>query len=387
MKRLVLVESEVDARRELAAHLRSDGHEVIEVDEERALELYQERIDAVVVWTAHEVARAAAVLREIRGASRPRILFYAGAVSADPREAGGVVESSTPLIGDSPAMRDLQATLRRLACRPRTHVLVGGEAGSGKQMLARALHHGTSGAGEFVHLSGARLTALLESGLGSFGDGVTLYLPSIEDVEKSAQCRLAELLADHECSGAPVLRLVIGVMRSAQQQVSLGRLVERAVHPELAARVPVLLDLLPLRKRKSDVPLLVMHLLEGWSKSSGLPRPDVTPAALDALGRHGWPGNVRELVNVLERAALSGRSPIDVTDLPSLEAGDRGVDYELPSSGIDFSALERAMLVQALALSRGNQTQAAALLGLTRDQVRYRMAKFKIPRSSSPDGD
>ncbi len=377
MKRLLLVEPDESVRRELGAYLRSDGHEVLEIDKQRALELCQERVDAVFVWTAREAARAAAVLREMDGSPQPHILFYAGGESGP---AHGATAPAPVLVGETTAMRDLRATLRLLAGRPRTHVLVGGEAGSGKHTVARALHHATSPRHDFVHLTPARLENVLARGLGAFEAGATLYLPSIEAIERTMQRALAGLLADCEGFNAPPVRLVIGLMRTGQQ-ISLGRLVQRAVHPELAARVPVLLDLLPLRKRKSDIPLLASHLLSSWSKGAGGSCPYLTPVALEQLASHSWPGNVRELANVLERASLSGRGRIDAADLPAFDGGRAGVDYELPSSGIDIGEFERAMLVQALALSRGNQTQAASLLGLTRDQIRYRMNKFKIPRS------
>jgi DNA-binding NtrC family response regulator len=383
MKRLLLVEPGEGLDSELVAHLRNDGREVIEVDEQRAFELCQEQIDAVFVWRTREAARAAAVLRDMDG-SPDSSAPLGHAAHGDIRETVAVEANARVLVGETPAMRDLRATLRRLACRPRTHVLVGGEPGSGKQTLARALHHATDPAHEFIHLTPARLASVLEGGAASLSDGALLYLSSIGEVPMPDQRRLADLLAELEGCAKPPVRLVIGAMR-AGQQVSLGRLVERAVHPVLAARVPVLLDLLPLRKRKSDIPLLVSHLLGSWSQSSGLPRPEITPAALEALAQHGWPGNVRELANALERAALTGVTRIDVADLPAFEIGRAGFDYELPTDGIDWIEFERAMLLQALALARGNQTQAALLLGLTRDQVRYRMSKFKITRSGSKD--
>src|SRR3954470_2278709 len=107
MKRLLLVEPDETVRRELGAYLRSDGHEVLEIDKQRALELCQERVDAVFVWSTREAARAAAVLREMDGSPQPHILFYAASESAPAREA---TAPAPALVGETTAMRDLRAT-------------------------------------------------------------------------------------------------------------------------------------------------------------------------------------------------------------------------------------------------------------------------------------
>jgi DNA-binding NtrC family response regulator len=116
----------------------------------------------------------------------------------------------------------------------------------------------------------------------------------------------------------------------------------------------------------------------------GRPVPTVTPEALHLLEAHAWPGNVRELSNTIERAILtSSDAVLDVDDFSfigpkKVRAQAAPGRFELPSEGIDFRELERDLIVQALRLSNGNQTRAAHLLGMTRDQIRYRMAKFGL---------
>jgi DNA-binding NtrC family response regulator len=146
----------------------------------------------------------------------------------------------------------------------------------------------------------------------------------------------------------------------------------------LAYRFTVNLELPPLRERRSDIPLLVHHVLQAIAFNSGGRPRTVTELAMKRLLEHSWPGNVRELVTVLERAALlTDAECLDVVHLPALAVNrSSGLDYRLPSQGIDFRELEREVLSQALRLACGNQTRAASLLGLTRDQIRYRMAKF-----------
>ena len=379
MKRLLLVGPNESSRRAIAAQLRGDGHDVLETDEEHALLLYREGDEAVLVWSAHDASRALNLVQELHQAGRPPLVFSAPPPSAN---ASSVPSLPRPeLIGEVTSMRDLRATLRRLAHRPRTHVLVGGEPGTGKQTFARVLHLASRPAQEFLHASPARLAALLDGDRAEFGQhGGTLYVPSLAEVSKPDQRRLASLLIEHEGSGFPPVRLVVGVTLG-ERHAPLERVLREVAHPELASRLPVLLELLPLRKRKSDIPLLVAHFLSAWSASSRLPRPAITQDAIKKLVSHTWPGNLRELANVIENAALTADGGIDPAELPNFERSSAGMDYELPSAGIDLLQFERAVLAQALELSGGNQTRAASLLGLTRDQIRYRMNKFGILRA------
>lgn len=378
MTQLFLVEPDEVIRQTIVARLRDGGHDVLEADEEQAMTMFRDGIETVVVWSARDAARAAKLLDRLRSDTRRPILL----LSPSARDSGISAAHHRPeLVGDSTAMRDLRATVRRLARRPRTHLLVAGEPGTGKQTLTRVLHRNTQETESFVHASPDRLAALLDAGLTELSArGGTLYVPAIADVPKNEQRRLSAKLAEYEARGHAPLRLIVGIALTSPDLPLAGH-VREALCPELAARLPVVLELLPLRRRKSDIPMLVDHFLSEWAKSSSLPPPEITPGALEKLAAHDWPGNLRELGNVIEDAALRADAVIDVTDLPSFEPRRSGIDYQLPCEGVDLSELERAILAQALRRAGGNQTRAASLLGLTRDQIRYRMGKFGILRS------
>jgi two-component system NtrC family response regulator len=150
------------------------------------------------------------------------------------------------------------------------------------------------------------------------------------------------------------------------------------VRPELAYRLAVVtLRVPPLRERREDIPRLAQHFLGLFMADPSRAACALGESAMRQLCEHPWPGNVRELRNVLESAAL-------LSDAGCLDSNIRlrhcdtesAFAYRLPSQGIDLRQLEREVLVQALRLTGGNQTRAALLLGLTRDQIRYRMSKF-----------
>jgi DNA-binding NtrC family response regulator len=378
MKRLLLIDPDDGSRGAIAARLRGEGHEVLETDEQNALLMYREGLDAVFVWNAGNAARAAALLDELQRDGRPPVLFFAPSLS----DAASCTPSPpwAELVGESTAMRDLRATVRRLARRPNTHGLVGGEPGTGKQAFARVLHRSTAVGGEFVLAPPERVASLLDGGPAQLvREGGTLYVPNVCAVPKAEQRRLAAWLAAQDGSQGGPVRFVAGATLGSEE-LPFECVRRDVLHPELSTRLPVTLELVPLRKRTGDVPLLVRHFLRAWSMASHLAEPTITPEALDRLSAHAWSGNLRELANVLECAAATGGGNIDASSLPALGRRDSGFDYELPREGIDFSEFERAVLAQALRRAGGNQTRAASLLGLTRDQIRYRMGKFGLAR-------
>jgi DNA-binding NtrC family response regulator len=131
------------------------------------------------------------------------------------------------------------------------------------------------------------------------------------------------------------------------------------------------------------VPLLVEYFIDGFNTEFRKKVLGATPAAYTALERYGWPGNVRELRNVVERAMLlSDSTRLEAKDFAVLTASTPSAeDFELPAKGVSLEELERSLVVQALKRAGGNQTRAAALLGLNRDQIRYRIEKFGLAQA------
>ena len=136
----------------------------------------------------------------------------------------------------------------------------------------------------------------------------------------------------------------------------------------------------PLRTRTEDVPLLVEYFIDGFNTEFRKRVLGATPPAYTLLQQYGWPGNVRELRNVIERAMLlSDGDRLEARDFPALSAvAGTGNEFELPAQGVDLEKLERSLVIQALRRSGGNQTRAGAMLGLNRDQIRYRIEKFDL---------
>jgi len=154
---------------------------------------------------------------------------------------------------------------------------------------------------------------------------------------------------------------------------------EGSLRPDLVFRFPTTLELPPLRDRKSDLPLFTREFAAQLAKREGTAPLVFEQSAFERMAEHDWPGNLTELFNFVERTYEQfGPVSIGRDDIPDLGERQSGLVFNLPSTGIDFAQLERELLAQALRIADGNQTRAASLLRLTRDQLRYRLAKFEI---------
>jgi two-component system response regulator PilR (NtrC family) len=314
------------------------------------------------------------------------------------------------LIGRSPAVEEVRHLVERVA-PARTTVLVTGESGSGKEVVARAIH-ARSGRRDapFVAINcGAIPEGLIESELfghekGSFtgaaaqkaglfevaGTG-TLFLDEVGDLPPPVQVKLLRALQERRIrrvGGSRDLavgaRIVAATNRDLAAEVAAGRFRE-----DLYYRLNVIqLRLPPLRERREDLPLFLAHFLARFAAELGRPAPRLSAEAERALLTWDWPGNVRELSNVVERAVTLSDGPvIELAALPPAMRGPleplAGAERaELPEAGIDLEGhlerIERDLLAQALARTDGNKTEAARLLSLSFRQFRYRLAKLKL---------
>ncbi|MBI4583533.1 MAG: sigma-54-dependent Fis family transcriptional regulator [Planctomycetes bacterium] len=311
--------------------------------------------------------------------------------------------SLSRIIGASPAMQALLKLLARVAPTDAT-VLIQGETGTGKELVARAVHYNSARSSRnfvtvnctaiprelleselFGHVKGA-FTGAVSAKTGKFelAGGGTIFLDEIGDIELELQKKLLRVLQEREIdkvgSGSP---LPVDVRVIAATNQPLARLVETgAFRKDLFYRLNVLpVHLPPLRERRDDIPPLVQHFLE----KAGASHVRLTDAASALLLAHDWPGNVRELENAIERALIirKNEGEIDAGDL-ALEKG-KAEDLspapkvvELPEEGIILEEVEKNLIIEALRKTGGNQSAAARLLGISRQTLIYRMQKFAI---------
>ena len=312
------------------------------------------------------------------------------------------------IVGESGAMIGVRALLQRVASSPASTVLLTGESGTGKDLAAKVIHYASDRAGRaFVNITCSALPeALLESELfgherGAFtgadrqkrgllesADGGTVFLDEIGEMVPGLQAKILRFLEEKafkRVGGSADIRVDVRVIaatnRQLDEEVRQGKFRE-----DLYYRLNVLpIVLPPLRQRPEDIPLLANYYVDAYNTEF---RKRVRGVSLDAMTRlktYGWPGNVRELRNAVERAMLLVDGDVLTPDqFPLAPSGQARLTerVDLPPNGIDLEQLERSLVVQALERSGWNQTRAAALLGLNRDQIRYRIEKFKLDRDS-----
>jgi two-component system NtrC family response regulator len=320
------------------------------------------------------------------------------------------------IIGQSKVLLQVLEMASRVALRDST-VLIRGETGTGKELLAKAIHQNSRRKEQpFVTINcGAIPKDLLESELfghtkGSFtgafapkrgkvemADGGTLFLDEIGELPLELQVKLLRLIQQGEIekvgTTAPAtvdVRIIAATHRNLKNLIEDG-----AFREDLYYRLAVIpLELPPLRERIEDIPELVQHLFLKAKQKHDLPNLKLPPALVSRFCRYRWPGNVRELENIIERlVVLSTGEEITLEDLPEFlrreERESEGLHLELPPQGISLEAVEKELIQKALQKFDWNQTRAADFLDISRRTLIYRMEKYGIQKgeaSLKPDG-
>jgi len=309
------------------------------------------------------------------------------------------------VIGASPAMVQVKALLARIAASPASTVLLTGETGTGKDLAAKAIHYNSERAARpFVNITASALPEqLLESelfghergaftdarqqkrGLVETADGGTVFLDEIGEMTPGLQAKLLRFLEEKtfkRVGGLADIRVDVRVIaasnRTLEAEVEAGKFRE-----DLFYRLQVMpVALPPLRERTGDIPLLVNYYIDRYNHEFRKRVRGATVEAIALLEQYRWPGNIRELRNAIERAMLlMDREWLEPEDFVTLARGSAAsMQFRLPPNGVVLEEIERQLVVQALERAGGNQTHAGHLLGINRDQVRYRIEKFGLAR-------
>lgn len=306
--------------------------------------------------------------------------------------------SSTELVGSTPAMLAVSKAIAAAAQSDAT-VLITGESGSGKELVARAIHRHSGKTGPWVAINCAAIVeTLLESelfghekgaftgadqrkdGLFSHAENGTLFLDEIGEMSPALQAKLLRVLQDgtfQRVGGTQTLktnaRIIAATHRNLPQRIEEGRF-----RADLYYRLQVIhIPLPPLRERMADLPQLVKHLLQGINKRLKRSIKGLSEGALQKLKSHHWPGNVRELENVLTRAVALSRDDVIHTDNLQLEPATTGAPAT-PSTHATLEAVEKAHILAVLASVNGQKGKACSILGISRPALDRRLKAWGL---------
>ncbi|MFQ6116477.1 MAG: sigma-54 interaction domain-containing protein [bacterium] len=319
------------------------------------------------------------------------------------------------IVGRCPQMRRLFRTIKLLAQKPKATVLICGESGTGKELVARAIHYTSPMyAQPFIEINCAAVPeSLLESelfgyekgaftdarqnkkGLLELADGGTFFLDEIGDLSLRLQIKLAKAIEEktfRRVGGTKNISVSMRIMAATNKNLHLE--IERGnFRYDLFYRLNVIsINLPPLRQRGEDILLLAYHFLNTFNREHNCRVQGLSPQAERLLLEYPWPGNVRELKNAIERAMILGDSELikpehlalgsghTVTNFPVKIEVERNIQVNIPAQGISLDHIEKRIIEKALKIAKGNVSQAARLLRISRETIRYRMQKFGVEK-------
>jgi DNA-binding NtrC family response regulator len=451
-RRVLVVDDEELIRWSLTERLRAEGHETVEAGTAaEALDRAVDDVDLILLDYTLPDGNGLAVLRKLREADKDVLVIMLTAhrdvaLVVDAMKSGAFDYITKPfdlddivirvnraldttrtrrelrtlrdriarpygfdsIIGESEPMQQVKSLMRKVAASPASTVLITGESGTGKDLVAKVIHYNSvRAARQYVNITSSALPeALMESELfgherGAFtdarqhkrglfeqADDGTVFLDEIGEMAPILQAKLLRFLEEktfRKVGGTTDIhvdvRVIAATNRDLEEAVKAGKF-----RDDLFYRLNVLrIEMPPLRRRPEDVILLAQYFIETFSKEFRRQVRGLTPAAEAGLTAYTWPGNVREMRNLIERAVLLAEHDVlDLADFDSLRAPGvvepSGHMFDLPPEGVILEDVEKHLVVQALERAGGNQTRAAGLLGLHRDQIRYRIEKFGLGR-------
>ncbi len=314
------------------------------------------------------------------------------------------------LIGTSKRMNEIAGLVRKVARSEASTVLLRGESGTGKDVIARAIHYESLRADKpfmnitctalpdtlleselFGHEKGAFTDAKMQKkGLFEMAEGGSVFLDEIGDMSPNLQAKLLRVLEEksfRRVGGTQDIKVDVRVIAATNRDLEKA-IQDRAFREDLYYRlniIPIVLP--PLRERREDIAPLADHFVRHYNREFKRGFKGVTREGVSKLASYEWPGNIRELRNVMERACLlASGDEVQADDLllgrgtysPTAAAEEKAA-FRLPPNGLVLEEVEKDFVRQALDRTGGNQTRAAELLGISRDQLRYRMEKHGIP--------
>lgn len=319
--------------------------------------------------------------------------------------------SFAQLVGQSEAMQRVFDVVRKVA-DSKSNVLICGESGTGKELVARAIHYNSARSSLpfvavncsavpetlleselFGHMKGSFTGAISnKAGLFEIANGGTIFLDEIGDTTPTIQVKLLRVIQEREfrrVGGNQDIKVDVRIVAATNKDLEKA-VADGSFREDLYYRLDVIpIQLPPLRMRTGDIPLLVNHFLERFSKESGKSKPVISAEAMHVLLEHEWRGNVRELENLIERVvAFSAEDPVTDADVrgwlhrPTTQSQPSAMPLDLTDEGVDLEGLingiEKDLLLKALERSKWVKKKAARMLRLNTRSFRYRLEKYAI---------